>query len=405
MHRAIHFAFLSAVSLLAVCEADPRLSAADGKTFAFEVRETAGIRRRYDVVTVRTDNPAIVDHQGGFRISRNDEPISAQFRRVELPGRPHELVVDFIDHFQPFEARRYSLELLDGPTPEEPTGGLTLTETADAYRIDSGSVLSWTIRKDLAGLLDFAWKETDYIAGDSNGLYFQQQQQNGDLKELAERPPTRAAVERAGPIAVGLRFDYDDWPPGAHSTVHLEFPRTKSWIHATWTIDGDVASIGQLGAALNLLLDGPEALIDFKGGDFVYATVTKDQAARLQAGPRIQITVPWTVLHGPAAAMEPIFISPQSPPSTRAHGWAHVMDDKRCTALAIGKFGESTADAIDVDGSGRLAWTRTFAETAAAGSTRTLEFWLHFVTMPVHIGARTSPRSMQEPLEVRWISE
>jgi hypothetical protein len=82
------------------------------------------------------------------------------------------------------------------------------------------------------------------------------------------------------------------------------------------------------------------------------------------------------------------------------------MDDKRCTALSIGKFGEASADAIDVDGHGRLSWTRTFAPTnAVPPQPRTFEFWLHFVTMPVHIGARTSPRSMQEPLVVRWLAE
>jgi hypothetical protein len=72
----------------------------------------------------------------------------------------------------------------------------------------------------------------------------------------------------------------------------------------------------------------------------------------------------------------------------------------------VGGLGESAQDAIAADGCGGMTWSRTFND--AAGSTmqsRHLEFRLHFVTMPVHIGARTSPRSMQEPLEVRWLAE
>jgi hypothetical protein len=394
-----------ALALLAACPAAAQQpSAAEIKQFPFEVRESAGVRRRNDVVTVRATQQPIVEHKGGIRVLHDGKPLGAQVRRVEWPGESPAIIVDFIDHFKPFEAREYVLELQAEPTGEEPTGGLTLTETDEAWQVDSSGLVDWTIRKDLAGLFDFSWKETDYVANDSAGLWFSTS--DGAKQKLSERAPTRAGVDRSGPIAVGLRFDYDDWPPGGHSSVKLEFPRTKSWIHATWTIDGTAETAQKIGADLNLRLDGPEALLDFKGGDFVYATVTKDQAARLEAGPRIQITVPWKVLHGPADAMEPIFISPQYPPSTVAHGWAHVMDDKRCTALAIGKFGEASADAIDVDGHGRLSWTRTFVPTnAAPPQPRTFEFWLHFVTMPVHIGARTSPRSMQEPLVVRWLAE
>jgi len=389
-----------ALTLLGVSLVDTALTAADIQRFEFEVRETAGIRRRNDVITIRTDDPAVVGHTGGFRILSNEEPIPAQVRRVDSPGEPQELVIDFIDHFQPHEGRRYSLELLDGPTPDEPTGGLTLTETADAYRIDSGGVVIWTIRKDLAGLLDFTWKDTDYIADDSPGLYFMYSG-NGRVP-LADRRPTRVSIERQGPLAVSLRFDYDNWPEGAQTRVQLEFPRTKSWIHATWTISGMPVFPQTMGAALNLRLDGPEVLLDFGAGDFVYATVTKEQAARLEAGPSFGSSVPWQVLHGRAGAIEPIFVAPQLLPTPPVHGWAHVMDDKRATALAISQFGEHAKDAIDVQGNGQLSWSRTYNDS---GNFRTLEFWLHFVTMPVHIGARTSPRSMQEPLEVEWLSQ
>jgi len=33
---------------------------------------------------------------------------------------------------------------------------------------------------------------------------------------------------------------------------------------------------------------------------------------------------------------------------------------------------------------------------------RSLHFWLHFVTMPVQVGAAISPQAMQNPLRVEW---
>jgi hypothetical protein len=46
--------------------------------------------------------------------------------------------------------------------------------------------------------------------------------------------------------------------------------------------------------------------------------------------------------------------------------------------------------------------TRTFAADTPEGGPKRLKFWLHFVPMPVQIGAVTSPPSMLAPLVVEW---
>jgi hypothetical protein len=401
MRRDFSARAVVALTLLGVSLFDAALIAADIQRFEFEVRESAGIRRRNDVVTIRTADPKIAGHNGGFLLRQAGKPTPAQIRVVELPGELRELVVDFIGHFQPFEARKYVLELGELKS-EEPAEGLSVSDSGDVWVIDSSGLVTWTIRKDLAGLLDFSWKETDYIAAASPGLSFTMK--NGPGHDLSESAPTRALVERSGPLLVALRFEYDDWPPGTSSRVQLEFPRTKSWIHATWTIDDKSSDVSMLGAALDLRLDGEESLVDFGAGDFVYATVTRNQEAMLDAGPRDGSTIPWSVWHGAPGESQQIFVAPRDVPTPKVHGWAHVMDDKRCTALAVADFGDATADSITVHGDGRLNWQRDFP-TDSPEKVRKLEFWLHFVTMPVHIGARTSPRSMQEPLEVEWLSE
>ena len=53
-------------------------------------------------------------------------------------------------------------------------------------------------------------------------------------------------------------------------------------------------------------------------------------------------------------------------------------------------------DEVRIDGDGRLVLTRRLGEKGP----RRLRFWLHFVNMPVQVGALTSPQSMQAPLAV-----
>jgi hypothetical protein len=72
------------------------------------------------------------------------------------------------------------------------------------------------------------------------------------------------------------------------------------------------------------------------------------------------------------------------------------MDRRRCTALAVADFAPGPSE-IAVDAGGRLRFGRTYSGKGA----KALRFWLHFVGMPAHVGALTSPQSMLAPLEVK----
>jgi hypothetical protein len=111
MHRSkLHFS--SAVVLLTLCSAAAEITRAADR-LSFEVREeTAGIRRRNDVITARLPAESDVGDAQQFRLLRMGEPLPAQFRRVERPDGSSEWVVDFIDHFTPFESRGYAVARL-----------------------------------------------------------------------------------------------------------------------------------------------------------------------------------------------------------------------------------------------------------------------------------------------------
>ncbi len=153
----------------------------------------------------------------------------------------------------------------------------------------------------------------------------------------------------------------------------------------TWTVEDPEALITGLGADLNLNITGEPALVDFGGASMVYAALRKGQRATLIGEPQS-----WRVLVGG----DPYVTGK----SGRAEGWAHVMDRERCTAVAVEDFGRRQ-DRIEAGADGRL---QIWRETAGAGP-KTLVFWLHFVSIPVQVGAATSPQAMLAPLKVEWV--
>jgi hypothetical protein len=78
------------------------------------------------------------------------------------------------------------------------------------------------------------------------------------------------------------------------------------------------------------------------------------------------------------------------------------MDESRCTAVAVARFGRESRDRIEVEADGRVRICREFAGTVAAPAAgpKALTCWFHFVPMPVQVGAATSPQATLAPLEV-----
>jgi hypothetical protein len=183
----------------------------------------------------------------------------------------------------------------------------------------------------------------------------------------------------------------------------MEFPRTKSWVRVAWTVEDPDAYVAGLGAELLLNVQGEPTLVDFGGGSYVYAALRKGQAATLRAGSSDKDKASsWETLLGPAGALKPYVVAPPGK-DTPAEGWAHVMDRQRCTAIAVEGFARAGEEAeLTVDADGRLRLWRLFAPGSAPvpRGPKRLTFWLHFVGMPVQVGAATSPQAMLAPLRV-----
>jgi hypothetical protein len=200
--------------------------------------------------------------------------------------------------------------------------------------------------------------------------------------------------------------------PAFASSLALTFPSTKSWVEVAWSIADPEHRIASMGLDLNLLVEGSPILVDCGARSTVYSTLEPEDRLAFEAGPGLSARgreLSWRVARG--RGNSPVLEAAGSrKDGSGAEGWVHVMDSRRCTAIAVAGFGSGSVgilDRFEVEGSGLLRFECQFlARGPATGSgkpvAKGLKFWIHFVTMPVQVGARTSPQAMLAPLEMHW---
>ncbi len=355
---------------------------ASAQAVEFRVRESHGIRRfNYPIqASFVSDRPA-----ASLRLVENGKPIPAQFT-----NRESRVEVDFNASLAPFEMRRYRVEEGAGPAQG---AGVTIEETASAFVVRGGGGTQYDVPKNLLGLISGArTARGPFVRSGSFGagivyrddiLY-----RAGGVSHWGEA--TKARIVKRGPLAVAVRFESNEGLRSSRtvaSVLELEFPRSKSWVEARWLVDDPENFVSGLLAEVNLDLDGSPVLVDFGASTMVYAVLRKE---------------PKILFHADAAGW---FIDLAGDRYAAGkgdpEGWAHVMDKERATAVAVGEFAmfnPTARSSIEVGLDGRLTVRRDFTR----GREKTLHFWLHFVSMPVQIGAATSPQSMQNPPRIEW---
>jgi hypothetical protein len=388
------------------------------------VAETAGIRRfGYPVNAVLRFKEPVRDVKR-LRLVQSGKPVSAQFRECGDPGGAVRL--DFNVSQGPFEVRDYLVEYdRTGEPASPPRTGLRVETTADEFRVVHPSSLQFAVPRNLLGLFrQVRVKDVEYLRPGSAGLMIRYKDEI-HFRAGGFGPdgvPTQSRIVKEGPLAVTLRFDSTEALRGGRSVrsaVEMEFPLSKSWVRLTWTVDDPHGYVAGLGADLNLKVEGEPTLVDFGAGSYVYAALHRGESAILRqyaAGERApdhRALGSWETLVGPSAAPVPYVVGPRPRPGDplgpllpeggKAEGWAHVMDRRRCTAVALANFAAEPGGAmIRVDADGRLQVWKDFARDGRQPPPGPKRFtcWLHFVDMPVHVGAATSPQAMLAPLEI-----
>lgn len=376
-----------------------------------DVRETRGLARSNCPVSVQLELPKPVPTDTRFRLSKNGEAVTAQFRPADEGMVSARWWLDFVARLAPHETQSFRLE--NGPDVEAgpvALDGHRLELHRDGYVITNGDSITWTVPRDLRGLLTSveAPPLTYLRPTDLDGLTLIDR--DSGAHQLGGGQVTSKVV-REGPQAVALRYEgriiIGDMP--VPYQVDLIFPSNVSWVEVVCNLDDPRDLVERLQANVGLALDEPTdeapTLVDFGAGTYVYVSLAAGQAATLSARPADEKRQRgWDVVRFSRPDYAPQRLAKSAAPEPAgmfqaAEGWLHVMDSRRCLALAVDRFGESSADEIGVMAAGNVNVFRRFP-AAGAGDKKSLRFWMHFVGFPPQHTAATSPRMMMSPPEI-----
>ncbi|MGH7140538.1 MAG: hypothetical protein ACREHD_32795 [Pirellulales bacterium] len=378
------------------------------ETLNVEVTETAGIRRFGYPLSVKL--PTLPSGPANARLRDAGKAVAAQFRQDHHDGA-EVWWLDFNLSLMPNESRTLTLAYGPDVAADPEPRGLELKQMPDGFEIRNGPHLTWTLGRDLVKLL----KSVD--AGElqhlrSGGARLDIAGANDVPYKIADEATPR--VLRSGPLAIAIRYQFAP-TTGAlaetKSTIDLTFPNSKSWVQVEWQMEDPRQAVRSVRAEIAQNLDPPTdkepTLVDFGASSLVYMSLAPGTAGKFyarRAVPQSKSPVgpSWEILRGANEKLEPFVVAASRGRSADAEGWAHVMDRRRCLALAIGEFGNQGDDSIETTAEGNLSLTRRFATDEPNSSmTKRFQFWLHFVGFPLHLTAATSPQAMLSPLVVR----
>ncbi len=367
------------------------------ESIPLRVTETAGIRRFGYPVTALVPLPRPLKDGEHLRLLDGDRALPAQF----APRHQHSVEVDFAISLGPNESRALSVTYMKGDAPS--VKGMRVEQAEDRFRVLHLGGLTFEVSKEMLGVLQAVkTNRTEYLGAANHVLFVQGR--DGRRRPIGGEG-FKGTVAKSGPIACGLRFEgASEIAPGTfvRSQIDMSFPQSKSWVRVHWTLDDAELLADSMGAELMLNLRSPPALVDFGVGTSAYAALRAGEAAVLSArGPDQKDEArAWSIRTGPAKKLTAYVVALPEARIGPDEGWLHVMDRERCTAVALEKLGQvGREDVLRIEADGRLELSRTFA--ADGPKRKTFAFYLHFVGMPVHVGAATSPQSMLRPLEVK----
>jgi hypothetical protein len=381
------------------------------------VSETAGIRRFGYPVNVILPLPEPVKSVDDFRLLSGDKPVTAQFRpHGDTSKGIQSASLDFNVSPGPLKSEEYVVEYGSGAPGTKPKTGLRVETTEKEFRVIHPSDLAFVLSRRSPGVIEqVKTGKTNYLRKESKGLIIGTKAEKSHALGTGGSRKSASKVIREGPLAVALRFEDSETLESTGqvgSIVEMEFPLSKSWVRVNWIVDDRLGKVLSLGADLNLHVEGEPTLFDFGAGTSVYGQLRRDETAIMRQNARggPASWPAWDTFLSPKGQLKQYVSAPGSvtPPARDAEGWAHVMDRERCTAVAVADFAAAEeGGVIMVDADGRLQLWRQFG-TTNSGSPRgakKLTFWLHFVGMPVHVGAATSPQAMLSPLKVEIIKK
>jgi hypothetical protein len=392
---------VSAIATIATPAAQPH-------RLTVEVTEPTGVHRDGSPVHALLTLPRPVAASTSFRLVRDGKPVVAQFRPNTSDTETSEWWLDFIARSAPNERREYVVEYGPevNPGPER-TRGHQLVERDDSFVVSNAPYIDWTVPRDFCGFLrSVDFPPSEHLRPGSVGLTFRDR--DGNMHQLGGEG-TSSRVVRRGKMAVALRFDKmetNDTLSGVHWIADLIFPGPVSWVDLRLNIDDPENRIEEVGLQLSLNLDQPtgsnRTLVELGAARTIYRSIFGNAQIELLAD--LSNPSPWQVLRGTKVELQPFVVASER--SSPAEGWAHIMDRRRCLAIAFERFGQQGEERLNIQADGTLTASKRFAAAKSHDPEAPKQWrtWLHFVHFPPQQSAATDPHMMQNPLIVRQVN-
>ena len=373
-------------------------------SWRIEVKETAGIRRFSYPVRAQVPLPVSCPPSFGFRLLDGTKQVVAQFTRHKSTVAKQAFVdVDFTVQNAPAELHYFTLEAGEGIVGPPIKNGLRLEKLADRYVIRHSSGLRFGVPHDLKGFLsEVHTPRFEYVKPNSLGLWIETIDHKRRYFGSDEGPHFGEPTNHIGGMMTTLQFTAPLTDPNftkGRCEVELRFPSAKSWVECTAECF-NLPTIANIGLDLDLIQHKPPVLIDLGAGPSVYASLKPGQEIFYSAG-RVRggglDSGWWNVDLKTGNDRTPYVGQDKNLDWRNAQGWVHVMDDMACTALAVAYLFEFSRTEFRIDSQAKIHLKRD----VGGRRDKKLHFWLHFVDMPVQVGAVTSPQAMLTPPEVR----
>ena len=376
-----------------------------------EVRETGGWSRPAYPCTLTLDRPSASRPLRFRLLDESTRPIVVQADGEEL-GKTTRWRLAFPLRLEPRQRRVLILEVGVDVTPSPKRRRGHVLETADgSLKVINAPYLTWTIPSRVGPCLQsLEFGGHEHLEGPTAKLVLKTRS-GQSLSVGGPKAPAWKAVRR-GPLAVtllGRQTVLAGKSTPIVNRVELDFPVSRSWVRMDWQLDDPDDRIAEIRLEVDLNLDASTSaapnLVDFGAGTWVYSRLRSGQVAVLEAqrpgvGPPASAAA-WRVSRGTAKALRAFVVSDPVRP-VRAEGWVHLMDRKRCLALAVDGFGRERLESIQATAEGGIRVRRVFvSQKRGATHSKSLRCWLHFVGFPPQQSAATSPRHMQTPPAVR----
>ena len=376
-----------------------------------EVQETGGWFRPAYPCTLTLDRPSVSEPLHFRLLDETACPINMQVD-AEDHGRTTRWRLAFSLTLEPRQLRVLTLEV-GGDVTASPKRhqGHVLEAAGGVLKIINAPHLVWTIPAQLGPCLqslEFGGQE--HLKGPTAKLVLKTRSGLSLSLGGAQAPDWKPV--RRGPLAVtlhGRQTVLADKSTPIINHVELDFPVSRSWVRLDWQVDDPDDRIAEIRLEVDLNLDpstpAVPSLVDFGAGTWVYSRLRSGEMAVLETqrsgiGSPVP-TAAWRVWRGTAKASRVFVVShPERP--VRAEGWVHLMDRKRCLALAVDGFGREHLESIRATAEGGVRVRRVFASwKSGVAHRKSFRIWLHFVGFPPQQSAATSPRHMQTPPAVR----